>query len=108
MMSSPWKSPGTSIQGLGTCRQENVLAPRGQEDDATLGEKADTSSCHGDPAVTMQPLGSPSPCRTWVWGVSENCRVSDHPGHHNLAMGSLKGQPHPSVPNLEDQQQKPE
>lgn len=69
MMSSPWKSPGTSIQGLGTCRQENVLAPRGQEDDATLGEKADTSSCHGDPAVTMQPLGSPSPCRTWVWGA---------------------------------------
>lgn len=59
--------PRAAVQGLGTCKQENVLAPGG-EDDATLGKKADTSSCHRDPAVTVQPLRSPSPCRRWAWG----------------------------------------
>lgn len=100
-MSSPWKSPGAAIQALGTCKQENVLAPRGEEDDATLGKKADTSSCHRDPVVTMQPLRSPSPCRTWArGGLSGSCRVSDHRGHHDLAAGSLEGRPVPTPAGL--------
>lgn len=32
--------------------------------------------------------------------LSENCRVSDHRGHHNLAIGSLKGRSLPSPASL--------
>lgn len=34
-----------------------------------LGRKADTSSCHRDPVVTMQHLRSPFPCKRWAWGA---------------------------------------
>lgn len=85
--------PGSSHPGAGNVREENVLAPRGTHD-ATLGKKADTSSCHRDPAVTMQPLGSSSPAGR-ARGLRGNCRVSDHRGHHSLEGWSL---PSPAGP----------
>lgn len=124
MMSSPWKSPGKTIQGLGTCKQENVLAACAEKDDATLGKKADTSSCHRDPVGTVQPLRCSSPCRTWArgaerelqglrspWAPQAGCRkpartVSAQSCWPGSKAGQGRAQPHAPIPNLEDQEQK--
>lgn len=73
-MSSPWKSLGVTIHDPGTRRQGTVPAPCGGKDDATLGKRAGTSSCHRDPEATTWPLGSPFPCRAQAWGAERELR----------------------------------
>lgn len=69
--------PGSDHPGPGrTQAGERPVSPQphGGKDDAALGKRAGTSSCRRDPAVTRQPLGSPSPCRAQAQGAERELR----------------------------------
>lgn len=125
-MSSPWKSLGVTVQNPGKCRQANVPAPHSGKDGATLGKRADTSSCCRDPVATTRPPRSLFPCRAQArkaerelqglgvgskggeksralgppWALQSGLQGRLLPGLVGLAARQDQGkaQPHPSAP----------